>query len=123
LNAFSVPTIKQKCYLTKNNRRPSPINGFSQTGFRKEWILNLVKETGRGLILQDCLEMETPPVDVPVSQWKLNEQASSIRLRRAVVVPNARLAYLGRLAFGNDDIRVFYNDMAGALAWLTGSDC
>jgi hypothetical protein len=85
----------------------------------QERILSLVKDTEKGLILHDCLEMETPQVEVPVSQWQLDKQVSTVRLRRAVVVPNTRLAYLARLAFGEGDVRVFYNDMAGALAWLT----
>lgn len=85
----------------------------------QERILNLVKDTEKGLILHDCLEMETPQVEVPISQWKLDEQISSIRLRRAVVVPNTSLAYLARLAFGETDVKVFYNDIAQALAWLT----
>ena len=85
----------------------------------QERILNLVKDTEKGLILHDCLEMETPQIEVPVSQWKLDEQTAAVRLRRAVVVPNTRLAYLARLAFGEGDVRVFYNDMAAALAWLT----
>jgi hypothetical protein len=84
-------------------------------------ILNLVIDTKKGLILHDCLEMETPQVEVPVSQWKLDQQVSSVHLRRAVVVPNTRLAYLARLAFGEGDVRVFYNDMAAALAWLTNT--
>ena len=87
----------------------------------QERILSLVKDTEKGLILHDCLEMETPPVEVPVSQWKLDQQASRIHLRRAVVVPNTRLAYLARLAFGEGDVRVFYNDITSALAWLTNT--
>lgn len=82
-------------------------------------ILELVKDTRQGLILHDCLEMETPQVEVPVSQWKLDQDIGSIHLKRAVVVPNTKLAYLARLAFGEGDVRVFYNDMAAALAWLT----
>ena len=82
-------------------------------------ILDLVKDMRQGLILHDCLEMETPNVDVPVSQWKLDEVIGSIHLKRAVVVPNTKLAYLARLAFGEGDVRVFYNDMAAAFAWLT----
>ena len=87
----------------------------------QERILSLVKDTQMGFILHDCLEMETPQVDVSVSQWKLDEQVSSVHLRRAVVVPNTKLAYLARLAFGEGDVRVFYHDMAAALAWLTGT--
>lgn len=90
----------------------------------QERILALVKDTRRGLILHDCLEMETPQVEVPVSQWRLDkeldQQTGSIHLRRAVVVPNTKLAYLARLAFGEGDVQVFYNDIAAALAWLTG---
>jgi hypothetical protein len=85
-------------------------------------ILGLVKDTEKGLILHDCLEMETPQVEVPISQWTLDQQVSSVRLRRAVVVPNTRLAYLARLAFGEGDVRIFYSDMAAALAWLTNRD-
>lgn len=85
-------------------------------------ILDLVKDTRRGLILHDCLEMDTPQVEVPVSQWKLDQEIGSIHLRRAVVVPNTKLAYLARLAFGEGDVRVFYNDMVAALAWLTNGE-
>jgi hypothetical protein len=40
--------------------------------------------------------------------------------RRAIVVPNTKLAYLARLAFADEfgDNRVFYNDMAEAFEWL-----
>ena len=85
----------------------------------QERIILLVKDVGHGLILHDGLEMEPPPIEVPVFQWKLDQQIGSIRLRRAVVVSNTRMAYLGRIAFGEGDCRVFYNDMAAALTWLT----
>jgi hypothetical protein len=45
-----------------------------------------------------------------------------VKLRRAIVVPNSKLAYLARLAFGEGDYRVFYNDFIGAIRWL-GEDC
>jgi hypothetical protein len=35
----------------------------------QERILALVKETHQGRILHDCLEMETPEIQVPISQW------------------------------------------------------
>jgi hypothetical protein len=38
------------------------------------------------------------------------------------VVPNTRLAYLARLAFGEGDYRVFYSDMTAAILWLEQSD-
>lgn len=82
-------------------------------------MLFLVRDAGRGKVLYDTLEMEPPPVDVPWSQRALDEQLGSIRLRRAIVVPNSKLAYLARLAFGEGDYRVFYNDMVAAIEWLS----
>ncbi len=58
-------------------------------------------------------------MEVPWSQRKLDENLGGIRLKRAIVVPNSRLAYLARLAFGEGDYRVFYNDMTAAVKWLT----
>jgi hypothetical protein len=81
-------------------------------------ILVLVQDTGNTRILYDTLEMEPPPVDVPLAQRKLDEELGPVQLRRAIVVPNSRLAYLARLAFGEGDYRVFYNDMAAAITWL-----
>jgi hypothetical protein len=34
------------------------------------------------------------------------------------VVPNTRVAFLTRLAFGEGDYRVFYNDISAAIRWL-----
>ncbi len=72
-------------------------------------------------VLYDALEMESPHVDVPLAQRQLDEALGSLRLRRAIVVPNTRLAYLARLAFGEGDYRVFYNDIAAAVSWLSHS--
>jgi hypothetical protein len=83
----------------------------------QERILGLVGEAG-GNVLYDALTMEPPPVDVPLVQRALDEQLGAIRLRRAVIVPNSKLAYLARLAFGEGEYRVFYNDVMGALQWL-----
>jgi hypothetical protein len=70
-------------------------------------------------VLYDALEMESPPVDVPLAQRELDEGLQDVRLRRAIVVPNTRLAYLARLAFGEGDYRVFYSDIAAAVVWLS----
>lgn len=83
-----------------------------------EKVLFLVKDAGRGKVLYDTLEMEAPPVDVPWSQRALDEQLGAVSLRRAIVVPNSRLAYLARLAFGEGEYRVFYNDIEAAIRWL-----
>jgi hypothetical protein len=87
----------------------------------QERILHLVRDVGHGHILHDVLEMEPPAIEVPLSQWTLDKQIGTIRLRRAIVVSNTRLAYLARIAFGEGDYRVFYNDMTAALAWLTAT--
>ncbi len=80
-------------------------------------VLVLVRDTGRHRVLYDALEMEAPPVDVAWSQRALDEK-DKISLQRAIVVPNARLAFLARLAFGEGDYRVFYNDIVAAIEWL-----
>lgn len=77
------------------------------------------RDATQHLVLYDALEMESPPVDVPWSQRQLDEALGDIRLRRAIVVPNTRLAYLARLAFGEGDYCVFYSDIAAAVAWLS----
>jgi hypothetical protein len=82
-------------------------------------VVFLARDAQKARVLYDVLEMTPPPVDVPWSQRQLDEQLEGIRLRRAIVVPNTKLAYLARLAFGEGDYRVFYNDMAEAVKWLT----
>jgi len=84
-------------------------------------VVHLARDSGRVRILYDVLEMLPPPVDVPWSQRELDAQLGELHLRRAIVVPNARLAFLARLAFGEGDYRVFYNEIAAAVRWLTES--
>jgi hypothetical protein len=86
-----------------------------------EQVLHLAGGTG-GRVLYDALEMTAPPVDVPWSQRHLDDQPGAIRLKRAIVVPDSKLAYLARLAFGDGDYRVFYDDRAAAVRWLTDAD-
>jgi hypothetical protein len=83
-----------------------------------ERVVALLKDTAIGRILYDGLEMEAPPVEVPISQWKLDRELGQLTLKRAIVVPNTRLAYLARLAFGESESRVFYNDLSAAVRWL-----
>jgi len=48
----------------------------------------------------------------------------STTLRTAILVPNTRIAYLSRIAFGHAgeaNYRVFYNDFGAALKWLEES--
>lgn len=82
-------------------------------------VLFLARDARRVRVLYDALEMQPPHVDVPWSQRALDEQLGDLKLRRAIVVPNAKLAYLARLAFGEGDYRVFYNDISAAVTWLS----
>jgi hypothetical protein len=88
----------------------------------QEQVIGLVRAAGQGRVLYDTLAMTPPPVAVPWSQRILDETLGPIRLKRAIVVPDTRLAYLARLAFGEGDYRVFYEDRAAALRWLTDAD-
>jgi|tagenome__1003787_1003787.scaffolds.fasta_scaffold15734355_1 hypothetical protein len=63
-----------------------------------------------------ALAMQARSIDVPWAQRALDERARP-ELRRAVVVPDAKLAFLARLAFGDND-RVFYDDISAAMTWL-----
>jgi hypothetical protein len=85
----------------------------------QEKVLFLARDAGRARVLYDALEMEPPPVEVTFTQRELDAELGGIVLRRAIVVPNSRLAYLARLAFGEGDYRVFYSDMVGAVKWLS----
>lgn len=69
-------------------------------------------------MLVDVLEMEPPSDDLALLQWKFNAALEGMKIKRAVVVSNSKLAYLARLAFGEPDLRVFYNDLSGAIKWL-----
>jgi hypothetical protein len=84
-------------------------------------VLRLLGGAPAGKVLYDTLDMLPPPVDVPWAQRELDEAMGGVRWRRAIVVPTSRLAFLARLAFGDGDYRVFYDDLAAAVRWL-GSD-
>ena len=84
-----------------------------------EQVMFLAKDAGRAKVLYDALEMLPPPVDVPWAQRTLDQELGGIQLRRAIVVPNSKLAFLARLAFGEGEHRVFYNDIVAAVKWLS----
>jgi hypothetical protein len=85
----------------------------------QERVLALATEAQQWRVLYDVLEMEPPGVELTFTQRKLDDALGQTRLRRAIVVPNSRLAYLARLSFGEGDYRVFYNDMVSAVKWLS----
>ncbi|MBM0104721.1 STAS/SEC14 domain-containing protein [Steroidobacter sp. S1-65] len=81
-------------------------------------VLQLARHSGIRKVLYDALQMDPPHFSVPWAQRALDEQLVDMKLRRAVVVPNSKLAFLARLAFGEGDYRVFYEDAAAARQWL-----
>jgi hypothetical protein len=84
----------------------------------QEEVLQLAVRSARARVLVDLLELNPPPVELAALQRKLDEDRRAMGLRRAVVVPDSRLAYFARLAFGEGNYRIFYNDRAGAMKWL-----
>lgn len=84
----------------------------------QEQVLALVQEGAHGKVLYNTLEMTAPPAYVTFTQRRLDEASTHVKLRRAIVVPDSRLALLARIAFGEGDYRVFYNDLEAAKAWL-----
>jgi tRNA nucleotidyltransferase/poly(A) polymerase len=90
-----------------------------------ERVVQLLQDTGYTRVLYDGLEMESPNVELALMQEKLDKKTKQLfhdrPLRKAVLVPNTRLAYLARIAFGQfgeGEYRVFYNDLSQALRWL-----
>lgn len=85
----------------------------------QEQVVALARESEIQRVLYDALEMDPPAVELTFEQRKLDAALGGQRLRRAIVVPNSRLAYLARPAFGEGEYRVFYNDMVAAVKWLS----
>lgn len=88
----------------------------------QERVDALLQATSCRRILYDALEMSHPSVDVTLLQQKLSEQFAGLSVRLAIVVPDTRTAYLGRIAFGDSEHRVFYNDMGAAVTWLVAEE-
>jgi hypothetical protein len=88
-------------------------------------VLQLIEDTHQARILYDALEMDDPTEDLALLQERLDKETAQIlggrRLRKAILVPNTRSAFLARIAFGQfgeGEYRVFYNDLAQAVRWL-----
>ncbi len=76
--------------------------------------------SNRACLLYDGLYMNDPSLTLVLLMQSFHERLNERITRSAIVVPGYRLAFLSRLAFGQDDskYRVFYNDRDEALAWL-----
>lgn len=86
-------------------------------------VMLLLSDSGRSRVLYDALEMEPPGVELTLAQQPNSEQLRRRGVRAALLVPNTRLAYIARLAFGEGNFRVIYNDLAEAVRWLTDDEC
>jgi hypothetical protein len=85
-------------------------------------VAALQKDTGCKRVLYDALELERPAMDIVLTQQTLTDSLKEAEVKLAIVVPNTAIAYLSRLAFGESNHRVFYNDVAAALLWLTSDN-
>lgn len=81
-------------------------------------IIQLSQKTGCKKILFDFLEAEAPSYEVKAIQQQLNIELKALNFRIAIVVPNFLLAYHGRIAFGDDNHRIVYEDLTEAVSWL-----
>lgn len=86
---------------------------------RHERICQIRRDTNCTRLLLDDLEMTAMSYPSMEAQQALNTELNALGFQIAIVVPNSRLAYLARIQFGESNHRVFYNDMAEAIAWLT----
>lgn len=87
----------------------------------QEQVLLLLDQTKRWRVLYDVLEMEPPSINLTLAQREHSDQLYRKGVRIAILVPDTRTAYLARLAFGQGDYRVIYDDLTEALAWLAHS--
>lgn len=81
-------------------------------------MLEAMRDSGSKAVLYDLTEMQPASFSVLLYQRLLNEHVAALQIKRAIVVPNAQIAHLARIAFGGSEYRVFYDDLAGAQAYL-----
>jgi|SRR3954463_1996871 hypothetical protein len=85
-------------------------------------VIALQRDTGCHRIMYDALELDRPAMDTVLTQQDLTDELKQSRVKIAIVVPNTAIAYLSRLAFGEANHRVFYNDISAAVLWLNQAD-
>ncbi|MEN3278430.1 MAG: hypothetical protein V7631_4220 [Massilia sp.] len=81
-------------------------------------VLELAHTTGLRRVLYDARAMIAPEASLVLTQQELDDQLGALKLRRAIVVPGTKIAYLARIAFFESEDRVFYDDIDAARAWL-----
>jgi len=91
-------------------------------------VLELARDTQQIRVLYDALELAAPKMELVLLQQRLDTARKAtlgaVSLRTAILVPDTRIAYLARIAFGHvgeDNYRVFYNDLGAAMKWLEDS--
>jgi hypothetical protein len=88
-------------------------------------VLDLARNTRQLRVLYDALELVAPEMELVLLQKRLDAARrttlGAVSLRTAILVPDTRIAFLARIAFGHvgeDNYRVFYNDLGAAMKWL-----
>jgi len=85
-------------------------------------VLEAMRDSGSKAVLYDLSEMQPAPMTVLLYQRVLNEHLAELQIKRAIVVPNAQIAHLARLAFGGSEYRVFYDDLQSAKDYLRDAE-
>jgi len=81
-------------------------------------VTTLQRDTKFDRILYDALELNRPALEIVLTQQTLSNHLKCAPVKIAIVVPNTGIAYLSRIAFGDVNHRVFYNDITAAVLWL-----
>lgn len=84
----------------------------------QQQTIEQARAAGTRLVLYDARSLTPPDTELVLMQRAMDDQLVALGLRRAIVAPNTRIAYLSRLAFGEGESQVFYDDVEAALRWL-----
>jgi hypothetical protein len=86
---------------------------------RHERILQMERDSACRKLLLDDLQMSAPSYTHIQKQRTLNPELNALSFKIAVVVPDSQMAYLARMKFDHENHKVFYNDLAEAITWLS----
>jgi hypothetical protein len=85
---------------------------------RHRLIVAVHQSAGFHKVLFNDLKMSAPANEAIEAQRTHTCELGALKFKIAVVVPDYQLAYLARLQFGDENHRVFYDDIAAAFRWL-----